>query len=209
MGDRLHSRMHRGPAWTDSPILWPNTYGGQYSNFCTDTWHRCGYCAGSTHIEGSTGWHSTLQHSTADIMPIKLLPFLPRYHQGEYSHKTRLKAQYGIAIQRSALQCSAVICYAKYQRPPLTLKIQRREAAAPALQRPRHRRRALVTDGIVCAAPAPPAAHAQRTLSPRAGWPHTVDCAVRCLCRRARSLARRQYPSQRAHGHVVTQTAAQ
>jgi len=208
MGDRLHSRMHRGPAWTDSPIIWPNTYGGQYSNFCTDTWHRYGHCDDSTHTEGSTGWHSTLQHSTAEHAH-QITAVLAQIPPRRVQSQTRLKAQYGIAIQRSTLQCSAVICYAKYQRPPLTGKSQRREAAAPALQRPRHRRRALVPDGIPCAAPTPPAAHAQRTLSPRAGWPHTVDCAVRCLCRRARSLARRQYPSQRAQGHVVTQTAAQ
>ena len=151
--------------------------------------------------------YGTAHCSTAQQdMPIKLQPFaqIPP-NRDEYSHNTRLTAaQHGTAIQRSA-----VIRHAEYQRPPLTAKLQAREAAAPALQRPRHRRRALGPDGIACADPTPPAAHAQRTLSPRAGWPHTVDCAVRCLCRRARSLARRQYPSQRAQGHVVTQTAAQ
>ena len=137
---------------------------------CTDTWHSYGYCDGSTHIEGSTVWHSTLQHSTAEHAH-QITAVLAQIPPRRVQSQTRLKAQYGIAIQRSTLQCSAVICYAKYQRPPLTAKNQLSEAAAPALQRPRHRRRALGPDGIACAAPAPPAAHAQHTLSPRAGWP--------------------------------------
>ena len=113
--------------------------------------------------------HTAEQHSRYNAHQITavLAQIPPRRVQSQ----TRLKAQYGIAIQRSTLQCSAVICYAKYQRPPLTVKNQRREAAAPALQRPRHGRRALVPEAIHCAAPTPPAAHAQRTLSPRAGRP--------------------------------------